>query len=106
LGRVDHQVKVRGYRVELGEVEAVMRREAGVDAAIAIGWPPADESGSVADGIVGFLDDASVDTTALRERMSAHLPSYMLPREFRVVDEWPLNVNGKIDRKALEASLA
>lgn len=105
LGRVDHQIKVRGYRVELGEIEAVMRREAGVDAAIAIGWPPANESGSAADGIVGFLDDASVDTKALRESMAVHLPNYMLPREFRVVERWPLNVNGKIDRKALRASL-
>ena len=102
LGRLDHQLKVRGYRIELGEVEAIMRKHAGVDAAIAVGWPPAPGG---ADGIVAFLDDSTVDKTDLLAKMSRDLPKYMLPREIRFVDAFPLNVNGKIDRKALRASL-
>jgi amino acid adenylation domain-containing protein len=105
LGRVDHQIKVRGYRVELGEIESVMRREASVDAAIAVGWPLTSESGAGADGIVGFIEDDSVDLAGLRERMAAHLPGYMLPKRIIVVEEFPLNANGKIDRNALRATL-
>jgi non-ribosomal peptide synthetase component F len=102
LGRLDHQIKIRGHRVELGEIEAVMRREAGLDVAVALGWPLLPGG---ADGVVGFIDDASVDTRALRERMSNHLPRYMVPKAIRVVDRFPLNPNGKIDRSALRATL-
>jgi amino acid adenylation domain-containing protein len=102
LGRVDHQVKIRGYRVELGEIEAVMRREAGVAAAVAVGWPSAP---SGAEGVVGFVDDETVDPRVLREKMAEHLPGYMVPRAVHVVDRFPLNQNGKIDRRALLATL-
>ena len=101
LGRLDHQIKVRGYRIELGEVEAAMRKWAGVDAAVAIGWPPVAGG---ADGIVGFLD-APVDGAELIQHMSKDLPAYMLPREIRHVEKFPLNANGKIDRGALRALL-
>lgn len=103
LGRLDSQIKIRGYRVELGEIEAVLRRAADVDAAVAIGWPLAASGG--AEGVVAFVDDASVDTKAVIRQMGDRLPRYMLPREIRVVDEFPLNANGKIDRKALKALL-
>lgn len=103
LGRVDHQVKIHGYRVELGEIEAALRREAEVDAAIAVGWPVTP---SGAAGVVGFIDDPSVDTHAVVERMADRLPRYMVPKEIRVVDEFPLNVNGKIDRRALRDMLS
>ncbi len=103
LGRLDHQVKIRGFRVELGEVESVLRREAGVDAAIALGWP--QTSKGCAAGIVGFIDDASVDLRALRRRLGQFLPRYMVPKRILVVASFPLNQNGKIDRNALLASL-
>ena len=102
LGRVDHQVKIRGYRVELGEVESVIRREAGVDTAIAMGWP---ENPAGYDGLVAFLDDAQLDTKALKAQLSAVLPKYMVPRQFHFVEEFPVNANGKVDRKALRARL-
>jgi len=103
LGRLDHQVKIRGFRIELGEVEAVLRREAGVDAAVALGWP--QTSKGCAAGIVGFIDDASVDLRALRRRLGQFLPRYMVPKRILVVAVFPLNQNGKIDRNALQASL-
>lgn len=103
FGRIDNQIKIQGYRVELGEIEAVMRQEAGVDVAIAIGWPV---SASGADGVVGFLGADNADVAAIRARVIARLPAYMHPSELRLVSEFPLNANGKVDRKALLASLA
>lgn len=103
LGRIDNQIKIQGYRVELGEIEAILRQEAGVDVAIAVGWPV---TASGADGIVGFLGADQADTAAIRERVISRLPPYMHPSELRLVSEFPLNANGKVDRKALLASLA
>jgi amino acid adenylation domain-containing protein len=101
-GRVDHQVKVLGHRVELGEVESAIRDESGVDAVVAIGWPPTPAG---VGGIVAFMGDLDVDVDALRERLRRRLPSYMVPRELRLLAELPLNANGKYDRKILKATL-
>jgi acyl-coenzyme A synthetase/AMP-(fatty) acid ligase len=99
LGRVDSQIKLNGYRVELGEIEAVMQREAGVDAAVALGWP---KTPAGASGVVGFVVGAQpADIDAVLDRMQDQLPRYMVPREIRVLEAFPLNQNGKIDRKAL-----
>ena len=103
LGRIDNQIKIQGYRVELGEIEAILRQEAGVDVAIAVGWPV---TASGADGVVGFLGADHADTQAIRERVMARLPPYMHPSELRLVAEFPLNANGKVDRKALLGMLA
>lgn len=103
LGRVDNQIKIQGYRVELGEVEAILRQEAGVDVAIAIGWPM---NASGADGIVAFIGAEQANTDAIRERVIGRLPPYMHPSEVRCVREFPLNANGKVDRKALRALLS
>lgn len=103
LGRIDNQIKIQGYRVELGEIEAVLRQEAGVEVAVAIGWPI---TASGADGIVGFLGTEAADTGAIRDRVRSRLPPYMQPSEIRAIGEWPLNANGKIDRKALQAILS
>jgi amino acid adenylation domain-containing protein len=101
LGRVDSQIKVLGHRVELEEVEAVLREEAGADA-VAVGWP---RTPSGAAGIVAFIADPSLDKIGLRRALSARLPEYMVPRELRLVTELPLNANGKRDRKALLSTL-
>jgi amino acid adenylation domain-containing protein len=102
LGRMDHQIKVMGHRVELGEIEAVLREASGVDAAIAVGWP-LTKSG--AGGIAAFIADPEADVAALRERLAERLPDYMVPRRFDLLDELPLNANGKFDRRAMLASL-
>jgi amino acid adenylation domain-containing protein len=98
LGRVDHQIKVQGHRVELGEVEALLQKEAGVEIAVAVGWP-LTASGSRA--IEAFLVCRQVDTDSLREKLKTKLPIYAVPRKIHVIDAWPLNANGKIDRREL-----
>ena len=102
LGRIDQQIKIQGYRVELGEVEVLLREVSGSESAVAIGWP---RSVSGADGIVGFvLGEGDADT--VRERVAARLPPYMQPQRVIFVPSFPLNSNGKIDRNALAATLA
>ena len=99
LGRMDNQVKIQGYRVELGEIEAVIREETGADTAVALGWPRNAMGG--ADGVVAFVPGRDLPVDAYRERVAARLPGYMAPREIRCLAELPLNANGKVDRKAL-----
>jgi len=93
----------RGYRVELGEVESVLRGTAEVDDAVALDWPRSESGG--AEGIVGFVTGAEFDEKAILRAMGEHLPRYMVPSQLRVLDVFPLNSNGKIDRKALRAIL-
>lgn len=102
LGRMDNQIKIQGYRVELGEIEAAMRQEADVEIAIAVGWPV---TAAGADSVVVFISDDKADLAGLQKRAKKRLPSYMAPREIRHVDTFPLNSNGKVDRKALLALL-
>lgn len=102
LGRIDHQIKVRGVRIELGEVEAVLREESGVDAVVAVGWP---KTVSGANGIEAFIGDGSVDGEEVRARIEVRLPNQMVPRRVHVLPELPLNSNGKFDRRALVAIL-
>ncbi|MEV4224009.1 amino acid adenylation domain-containing protein [Nonomuraea sp. NPDC049725] len=93
LHRSDTQVKVRGYRVELGEVEAAMDELPGVRQAVAA------VSG---DALVAFVVG---DCPALRTRLAATLPAYMVPSRVIRLDSLPLTPNGKIDRRALEEKL-
>ena len=102
LGRLDQQLKIHGYRVELGEIEAVLREEAGVEVAIAVGWP---RNASGAEGVVASLAAREVDAAGLRERVKDRLPPYMVPKRLIAFPEMPLNANGKVDRKALLATL-
>ncbi|WP_203854857.1 non-ribosomal peptide synthetase, partial [Dactylosporangium siamense] len=91
LGRADHQVKVRGFRVELGEVEAALRELPGVAGAVVV----ADER----QRLVAYVVGAAVDAVALRSR----LPEYMVPSVFVSLPALPLSANGKVDRAALPA---
>jgi len=98
LGRMDYQIKIAGVRIELGEVEHAMRQVSGTDLAVAVGWPLTT---SGASGIVGFLVQAGANGAAIRRQLKDALPGVMVPREIHVIDALPLNVNGKVDRKAL-----
>lgn len=98
LGRIDHQIKISGVRIELGEVEQALRAEAGTDEVIAVGWPL---TSSGAAGIVGFVARLDVDADAIRDRMKAVLPNVMVPSSIHLLAHFPLNANGKVDRKAL-----
>ncbi|HVY45356.1 MAG TPA: amino acid adenylation domain-containing protein [Minicystis sp.] len=103
LGRADQQIKIRGFRVELGEVEAALRELSGAALVAAVGHPR-NEGG--ADGIVAFVAREDADGDELRQALRARLPAYMVPSEVRAVAALPLNANGKVDRAALAALLA
>ncbi len=102
LGRLDDQVKILGHRVELGEIEAALRAAAGVQAAVALGWP---KTASGAAGVIGFVQGTALSGPEIRDAVAGRLPAYMVPREVRVVEALPLTGNGKIDRAALLRSL-
>ena len=103
LGRLDHQVKIRGNRIELGEIEAALRGIDGVSEAVC------------AARAAGRSPDRSVPTwwptktqevptvEALRSELSSQLPSYMVPSSFTVLDALPLSTSGKVDRRRLPA---
>jgi len=103
LGRVDNQVKVRGYRIELGEIEAALRAASGGMHAVAMAWPAGAE---IATSIMAALETPTADTAAIRARLAASLPAYMVPAMIFCVAEFPKNASGKMDRKALAAQLA
>ena len=98
LGRVDHQIKIHGKRIELGEIDAALREVTGIETVAAVGWP-VTEAG--ADGIVAFVAAAKVDARETRQQLAGKLPDVAVPRAVHAVDELPLNANGKIDRGAL-----
>jgi len=99
IGRTDHQVKVRGYRIELSEIETALRSLSSVREAVAI--VREDTPGDVR--IVAYLrhgDTTSTDAE-LREHLAATIPDFMIPAHFVAMDTFPLTPNAKIDRKAL-----
>ncbi|MGD1018635.1 MAG: amino acid adenylation domain-containing protein [Verrucomicrobiia bacterium] len=102
LGRVDNQIKVLGHRVELGEVEAALRELSGIDGVAAFGWPLVSGGAS---GIEAFMQTESVEADELLKKVSLRLPLYMVPRKIHCLPVFPLNPNGKIDRKALRKVL-
>ncbi|MEJ7599834.1 MAG: amino acid adenylation domain-containing protein [Kofleriaceae bacterium] len=93
VGRVDHQVKLRGFRVELGEIDAVLA-----------GHPSVLEASCVVRGdrLVGYVRwrDQPLER-ALEAHARAHLPAYMIPSALVAIDAWPLTPTGKLDRRAL-----
>jgi amino acid adenylation domain-containing protein len=101
LGRTDNQVKLRGYRVELGEIEAVLRRGAGVRECMVV--VREDHPGDRRLVAYVVADPAAVDPAALREQLRGTLPEYMVPAAFVVLEALPQTPTGKIDRKALPA---
>ncbi|MGN5235872.1 amino acid adenylation domain-containing protein [Rhodococcus sp. SJ-3] len=101
LERADFQVKVRGFRIELGEIEVALRSLPQVREAVASVQPGA--SAQSGDRIVAFVVPAGnqLDIPAMRSELTRILPSYMIPQGFVTLDTVPLNINGKVDRKAL-----
>jgi acyl carrier protein len=102
LGRLDHQVKINGHRIELGEVEAALRRHPALQDAVVTAHP----DGSVEKRLVAYIIPANgtaPTVDVLRRFLGERLPEYMFPAAFMTLDAFPLTPNGKIDRKSLPA---
>jgi amino acid adenylation domain-containing protein len=100
-GRLDSQVKVQGHRVELGEIEHFARQHVGHSFVAAV----LPQEGAAAESIALFVQGEETDLEGLETLLAERLPSYMVPREIRAIEEMPLNLNGKIDRLALRQRL-
>ncbi len=101
IGRTDFQVKLRGYRIEIGEIEDKLLRESAVEQAIVT--LDAENERLIAYVLMRDLppNDNGATERRLRQALSAQLPRYMVPTAFVLMDEFPLNPNGKVDRKQL-----
>jgi D-alanine--poly(phosphoribitol) ligase subunit 1 len=107
-GRIDEQIKLSGYRIELGDVEANLRALPTVRDAVVL---PVKKSG-VAQSLTAFVTLLARNETSdfrlahnLRSQLGERLPAYMLPRKFIFLDTFPMTANGKVDRAALTRSL-
>ncbi|MDO6435456.1 amino acid adenylation domain-containing protein [Flavitalea sp. BT771] len=101
LGRNDEQVKLRGYRIEPGEIEAAMNRVAGVRQSCVVIKERATPSGSTKYLVGYYVADRKVTAEALSAELSAELPEYMVPAALVGLESFPLTANGKLDRRAL-----
>jgi len=103
LGRVDHQVKIRGHRIELGEIETALNQHPEVKEAVVTA---ADDraGGKILVAHLVARDGKPVSQAELRRFLNERLPAYMVPSAFTFRDAFPLTPNGKVDRGALSAS--
>ncbi|MGZ5847986.1 MAG: MupA/Atu3671 family FMN-dependent luciferase-like monooxygenase, partial [Ramlibacter sp.] len=100
LGRIDHQVKLRGHRIELGEIESVLLQQDGVKQAVVV----ARQNGAGQAFLAGYVTarpGASLHDAQLRDAVARALPEIMVPQAVLVLPAMPMTPNGKIDRKAL-----
>ncbi|HEV3051677.1 MAG TPA: amino acid adenylation domain-containing protein, partial [Longimicrobium sp.] len=98
LGRTDFQVKVRGYRVELGEIEARLAEHPGVSAPVVL---VREDTPGDRRLVAYYLADEPVAVDALKSHLADRLPGYMVPAAYVWMQAYPLTPNGKVDRKAL-----
>jgi mycobactin phenyloxazoline synthetase len=107
VGRADHRVKISGYRVELGEIEAALRRLPGVGVAVTALLPVSDGSEMLAAQVcLEIPADSGLTADRIRRELADLVPAHMVPTHVSIADRIPFNDNGKIDRKAISAALA
>jgi amino acid adenylation domain-containing protein len=102
LDRIDEQIKIRGFRVELGEIEATLRQHPEVQEAVVLAWDDASSNKRLIAYILP-CSAASPAPLALRHFLQEKLPHYMVPAAFIFLDALPLTPSGKINRRALPA---
>ncbi|MBI1890963.1 MAG: amino acid adenylation domain-containing protein [Burkholderiales bacterium] len=100
LGRIDNQIKIRGYRVEIQEIEFQIRRASGTDLIAVIPWP-VDPDGQVR-GVIAYGCGFKTNKEKILSYCREHLPEYMVPGEIHALETIPLNSNGKTDYKKLK----
>ena len=92
-GRKDHQIKLHGQRIELGEIERCLMNETSISACVVMKWGD--------DHLIAYVQTSTINDSQLREHCQSHLPLYMVPSYFVILNKLPLNANGKVDRKLL-----
>jgi amino acid adenylation domain-containing protein len=97
IGRTDDQLQVSGYRVELGEIEHILRTFSEVDRVVALAYSDYNDQ----KYIIAFYDGKQVDKNELKKACNNNLPYYMVPKEFHYLEVLPINKNGKIDKVKL-----
>jgi len=102
LGRRDSQVKISGFRIEIGEIENTLLRVPGVREGAVVVTEGPDRSKHL---VAFYSGQQPLDANALQERLNASLPKYMVPTAFHWRNRLPLTDNGKIDKKALAGEL-
>ena len=105
LGRMDHQVKVRGHRIELGEIESALLQQPGVMQAVVLAREDAGGDKRLA-AYVTVKPGTTAAAEMLREALALSLPQVMVPQHVVVLPALPLTPNGKVDRRALPDPLA
>ena len=103
LGRIDLQVKIRGHRIELGEIMAQLASLDDVREAIVVVREDAPGDARLVAYLLKPADRDDIDISHVRNQLKVMLPDYMIPSTFVVMDAWPLTPNGKVDKKALPA---
>lgn len=102
LGRLDHQVKVRGHRVELREIEHALEQHPAVREAVIVACKRQEAEGAqTLAGFVTLRPGPIEEPSALRQFLKDRLPDYMVPSSLTVLEAFPLSPNGKVDRRAL-----
>lgn len=102
VGRADNQIKFRGHRIELNEIEDALRRVLGTDLVVALPWP---KKGHEVDGITAVAAGTPKPVEPILKMLREHLPYYMVPHHVSFMKELPRNMSGKIDRNAILALL-
>jgi amino acid adenylation domain-containing protein len=100
LGRIDHQVKIRGNRIELGEIEALLEKHLQVKETVVVAREDIPNDWRLVAYLVPY-EDERLSINGIRDFLKEKLPEYMLPSAFVVLDALPLTLNGKVDRRAL-----
>ncbi|MDN4080988.1 amino acid adenylation domain-containing protein [Paenibacillus polymyxa] len=98
LGRVDRQIKIRGYRIEPSEIESILMKTSGVEEVVVTARESSNGELFLCAYVVG-----GAEAQSLKEHLKMNVPDYMVPQHIMAIEKVPLNVNGKVDYKALPA---